>query len=836
MKFGESLYQRSVPRWAAYNVKYNELKHLIKQRTSGGAAIPLDIPSAGTPRWQTLEDDLFHIIQDEHNNVSLFLRSKQGEIERRLIHLDKQVQASRKAAKNGALNRPIQQARKYQRLVKDAEGIGEEIDLLSRFAGVQKTAFRKILKKYRKWTGSTSLQARLNVEVFASGALQFDYVEYRNRLATLTQTINDLAGPMLMGFQKTGTADSRRSSSLTLNRSNAKDIVSAIEKGQLELDAALETVPYGETAGSRYYWIHPDNLEEAESLLLRHMRTFKQSTSTPQVLPLTNGITTTSTKTHLVLYDNVQRLIQDTSVLRPSNVAVTARWTESPEGLVTLRSMDPKSNDVNSITVKRKDIGIAMQRLVEAGGSSTPRAKQYNQIRSYLSEHRDVKPLAEVHSTRSRYIGSTNSSEVGTWAILDNAVSFTTVDPLQLGAMDPKPKGTEPFPHAILHIRWEFSRMPEVVRLFDTSHLAERVDNFSLEKAALYTVHKDLSQPKWRQLLDTDIRRVPMALRPNRLRTRDINSIANSSGPSSTEGMTDKVFSSDGGGKGQSSATSVEQSPLTSQQDLTSSPTKPAATSNSKPKPKKKRARVVAPSSPVRARPQQRYWNEFDDGDSDINPEESYAIYIDPNEPSFPGAETMSRMFGSMYQSLSRGKRNVVSWLPISSKADADADGTRTPLLFDRQSRQNSTDADLDSSGSETDMFVTHTVRRTKSRTYSGVFPTRYRSGQPLSRRQKALERTLFQFYTGLIAISYVLLVMAGILESSGRKKKVLEVDAGVVAGVAVAEACATISVVLICMRRQSLGALHWGFLLVNITIVVIIGIAILAMMFAPRN
>ena len=156
----------------------------------------------------------------------------------------------------------------------------------------------------------------------------------------------------------------------------------------------------------------------------------------------------------------------------------------------------------------------------------------------------------------------------------------------------------------------------------------------------------------------------------------------------------------------------------------------------------------------------------------------------------------------------------------------------RTPLLFGQTRRRNSSDADLDSSGSETDEFIQRVTKRTQSRSFSSIFPPRYRSRQPLSRRQKALERTLFQFYTGLMAIAYVLLIMAGILESSGRRKKVLEVDAGVVAGVAVAEACASMSVVLICMRRKELSTLHWGLLFVNVAVVVVVGIAELMMMF----
>src|ERR1700754_3393905 len=175
MKFGETLYRRSVPKWAAYNVNYERLKHLINIRTSNGSVVPVSIPSVGVGRWHDLENELFGVITEEYENVALFLHSKQGEIEGRLSHLEKQVKFVKEAIDERALDRPILQARMYQRLVKDVDSIGDEIENLSRFVRLQKIAFRNILKKYRKWTSSTVLQQRLEVEVFSSGALQVDY-------------------------------------------------------------------------------------------------------------------------------------------------------------------------------------------------------------------------------------------------------------------------------------------------------------------------------------------------------------------------------------------------------------------------------------------------------------------------------------------------------------------------------------------------------------------------------------------------------------------------------------------------------------------------------------
>ncbi|KAJ6436152.1 ATP-dependent DNA helicase pfh1 [Purpureocillium lavendulum] len=48
------------------------------------------------------------------------------------------------------------------------QSVSDDIQALSRFANAQIVAFRKILKKYRKWTGSTTLTSRFNDIVLGS--------------------------------------------------------------------------------------------------------------------------------------------------------------------------------------------------------------------------------------------------------------------------------------------------------------------------------------------------------------------------------------------------------------------------------------------------------------------------------------------------------------------------------------------------------------------------------------------------------------------------------------------------------------------------------------------
>lgn len=837
MKFGEEIAARSVPRWASYNVKYNELKYLIKQRTSAGSSLPISVPTAGSSRWQDLENELYPIINREYENVSLFLRTKQGEIGRRLAYLEKQVTAVLQVIALSSTTRVSSQPRKYQRLVKEGEAIGDEIECLSRFAAVQKTAFRKILKKYRKWTGSTALQERLERDVFSSGALQVDYAGYLQRLGKSTGVITTrLQEPMLTGQDP---SRARRTRQRTLSQSNAPAINEISSRSVLHFDAALDEVPYGETGGSAYFWIHSEHLEQVETLLLRHMNLRDPGPSSRQspassTDDLSGSLKSTSDETHQVILDNTQRFIRDSNRTRPSRAAVIARWNSAANALFTLSSLSPRSEVTSPVSVKRKHVSGLIGRSYDQPGSLTASRRESEKVRDYLSEHRDVKPLASVHSTRLRYTGMNNKKDIGSWATLDCSMRFEAIT--EAAAVDThghESRG-EAFPYAVLHVRWEFSKMPELVRVLETSNLAESVQKFSVESAAIHMTNTELERPAWMSLLTADIRRVPPLLtNKSSLKSRGKEPkmvvVYNSSGPSSAGG--DSVFSAT---QGLSSATEVENdNELNTEVRASQAGASQAGEHGSRAKKfklknaRKKKVKVQLPP-PFEVEPQ-RYWNEFDDGDSDVNAgDDRYAIYVDPNEETFPGAETFSRVFGSMFDSLRQGRDRMVSWWPMSSKSGASAN-ERTPLLFGSSSRKGSNDGSLESSGSDSeDMLVQPPYQRKQK----GMFRSSYARNKKLSRRQKTVERTLFQAYVALIVVAYLLLGMAAVLLGTGRKKQRLEVDAGVVTGVVAAEACTGISIVLVCMRRQRLDPIHWGLVTVNIAVVAVIGVAELALMF----
>lgn len=111
MKFGDSLWQRSVPHWRsctsypidaltdkvsphlltialADNIDYGSIKNLIKEQTTPGKGKAISVPGHADTLAEEFEDQLLLIIYQEHERVSRFVKSKWYEINSRLGALE----------------------------------------------------------------------------------------------------------------------------------------------------------------------------------------------------------------------------------------------------------------------------------------------------------------------------------------------------------------------------------------------------------------------------------------------------------------------------------------------------------------------------------------------------------------------------------------------------------------------------------------------------------------------------------------------------------------------------------------------------------------------------
>ncbi|PHH76128.1 hypothetical protein CDD80_1796 [Ophiocordyceps camponoti-rufipedis] len=169
MKFGQQLERESIPEWRLHNLDYNSLKHEIKAHTSTLHATPTAIPGHPDLALCKFEDGLYIELEQQHNRLDLFVSSKADEISRRLDHLDSHVHRwLRKHADEVDASLSLRRQRKLAKYERELLRCGRDILHLSRFSNAQVIAFRKILKKYRKWTGSVSLTARFNQTILSN--------------------------------------------------------------------------------------------------------------------------------------------------------------------------------------------------------------------------------------------------------------------------------------------------------------------------------------------------------------------------------------------------------------------------------------------------------------------------------------------------------------------------------------------------------------------------------------------------------------------------------------------------------------------------------------------
>ncbi|CAK7232666.1 hypothetical protein SBRCBS47491_008349 [Sporothrix bragantina] len=189
MKFGRQLETESVPEWSLHNIDYNTLKEYIKVHTTRDQASAITIPGQKDTALHRFEADFYDELCRQHDRVGLFVATKADEINRRLLpkascsgfsaaaplsylnalqgqHLSDQVhrlllRGTTSARSTSALKRQ----RRFVKYERATLQLQDEIKDLSRFVNAQVVAFRKILKKYKKWTGSPSLSFRFRDNV-----------------------------------------------------------------------------------------------------------------------------------------------------------------------------------------------------------------------------------------------------------------------------------------------------------------------------------------------------------------------------------------------------------------------------------------------------------------------------------------------------------------------------------------------------------------------------------------------------------------------------------------------------------------------------------------------
>lgn len=188
-----------------------------------------------------------------------------------------------------------------------------------------------------------------------------------------------------------------------------------------------------------------------------------------------------------------------------------------------------------------------------------------------------------------------------------------------------------------------------------------------------------------------------------------------------------------------------------------------------------------------------KYWNEYDNGSECADDDGGYAIYINPDEnTSFPGLDYLQNIFSTP---LNKAK----GWFRHKKTGERQGllGANHSPYQYS-STTFNSSESDEEAGYASSDGFPT-----------TG-YATHY-ALPSLSQQQAHLyrEKTLFWGSVSSFAVSFLLLLIAGTLISTGRHKLRAEVDAGVTVGVVASlfTACSALGMTL--YRQDQLSLPH---------------------------
>ncbi|KAK3678632.1 hypothetical protein LTR78_001930 [Recurvomyces mirabilis] len=730
----------------ADNIDYDDIKLYIKEQTTPGKGKTISVPGRNDEKLQHFEHALFITLQDQHHRIDLFVKSKAGEIQRRLRHSERQLQQLSSRVTTSADQRiPVGRLERYGRLENDVIKAGDEIKSLARFTSTQRTAFRKLLKKYKKWTGSTSLEDRFREEVLddPKSFTKLDLGPLLDEYSTTLQQIRTLYETRIQ--QKSAAPkkdDQPMAGSSTISRLQA-----AMNSGsKTELDTAIATVPLGENGTFASYLVHPENVVELQVLLLQHSRYFlarSRSNSITSPVSLSpkddvfNQTTDEGADYFAIEADEAERLAKEQNGLTvdqrehsigstPQKARVCVRWASDEEAQVAYRK---PNNQCQYAEMKKKavtalfDPSSAFSAIKSAMKPDSEQA--LTAIRREVQQDSGLKPLHKYSCCRTRLVGTENSDQKHMLATLDTQIVIQ-----QTGDSSSKSS----FPFAVLLVRQEGAYHAGLLTALDQSHLVERVRGFSLEYHAIWLTSKsaEIPAPLWLPMLERDIRKLP----PPAMKRTSSSAIQTPASRDSANNITD-------------STTAVETTrsdSITQQSELEVPPLRSF---------RKKRRRNLPEAT---AHQETRYWSEYDhpeepeDGDSS-----GYAIYIDPNEKS--GFDEFFDRLGRLFK----------------RKRPAEEE----PMLSGQTSPK-------DDETSDDDDEVVTVKPRQKSYGTLGLSTSRNASGR--SQHRSDLEAQTQTNVTSIAHIrsvcyiaSLVILLVALMLATTGRHKLRYEVNVGVI-------------------------------------------------------
>ena len=345
--------------------------------------------------------------------------------------------------------------------------VGEELQNLSRFISINRLAIRKLCKKYAKWSGSTTLRARVEDEILGKEGT-FSESMLKPALEQYTTFLHDVRAP----FEETPSAVAASTSQTS--PSKRPSTAQKASQSPLDFDCSLDQSSPDATVAK--YWIHADNVTQLRILLLQHMRyaNFEQGgrrRSSCNALELSKAVAADNEDSSgLIILDNVDTYDDNSEASEVRKDFAKARWCNTNDAAVSLTRSDAAS----STPLLTKLYQTQLYDFLDIRNSSNLQSSSVaKELRAWLEGHKDVKPVACIRSRKSRFTSLENNNNGSIWAALDEDVVMSSISLKQLKSSDfymKSSQGGSRFKHAVLVVHAEGDDRG-LIGMLDKSHL-----------------------------------------------------------------------------------------------------------------------------------------------------------------------------------------------------------------------------------------------------------------------------------------------------------------------------------------------------------------------------
>lgn len=467
----------------------------------------------------------------------MFVKSKSGEIHRRIAQSEKIVNMIAEKDEAVASNPDSKIRSKTReslvlRLRQEVFQLTRDLQRLSRFIGVQRTGFRKLLKKYKKWSKSSALSERFLPILEAPTS--FTNQDFTSAFLELSLLYNVLRQAKLTNI-------------------TVKPHVYPSNENLCMFDCEMVTA----LANSVIFWIHPDNVVETKITLLRNLSLVSDSTLAQEQGPTYSADGTIASSqslptkranisipnsadaslpqdevpakdlTYTTYLDNSKKLYSIQTKSEPGQIhSVYATHAASTPVLCSPVGGLRHFCIANLSTVQEEMI---LKSQHEALNGTTKGMDNMSKVALSWVQKRHASPISKTcsHRTRFRYTERANAStqpdmfpgpsansqwdQPDVWVTLDSNIKMTKSGALQTQWTEFDDEQT--FPYCVLDVRWKGLEKPAWLVELERSHLVYPVDGFSLyaHSIAVYYPNSLSVLPRWLNVIqeNLDIRRVP---------------------------------------------------------------------------------------------------------------------------------------------------------------------------------------------------------------------------------------------------------------------------------------------------------------------------------------